>query len=114
LHVKGNVSERFNLTEPGDPVYRGNPELGVNEQRQTQTEAEGWSVTITRTILRGGTEQVDEQEWVWRYRPQTAIYEVHPCKVPGSATACPTTTTTTTAPPPTTTSTTVGEASTTP
>jgi vancomycin resistance protein YoaR len=106
LHVKGNVSERFNLTEPGGPVYRGNPELGVNEQRQTQTEAEGWSVTITRTILRGGTEQVDEQEWVWRYRPQTAIYEVHPCKVPGSATACPTTTTTT-APPPTTTSTTV-------
>lgn len=105
LHIKGNVSERFNLTEPGDPVYRGNPELGVNEQRQTQTEAEGWSVTITRTILRGGTEQVDEQEWVWRYRPQTAIYEVHPCKVPGSATACPTTTTTTTAPPPTTTST---------
>jgi len=105
LHVKGNVSERFNLTEPGGPVYRGNPELGVNEQRQTQTEAEGWSVTITRTILRGGTEQVDEQEWVWRYRPQTAIYEVHPCKVPGSATACPTTTTTTTAPPPTTTST---------
>jgi len=104
LHVKGNVSERINLTEPGDPVYRGNPELGLNEQRQTQTEAEGWSVTITRTILRGGTEQVDEQEWVWRYRPQTAIYEVHPCKVPGTATACPTTTTTTTAPPPTTTS----------
>jgi len=103
LHVKGNVSERINLTEPGDPVYRGNPELGLNEQRQTQTEAEGWSVTITRTILRGGTEQVDEQEWVWRYRPQTAIYEVHPCKVPGTATACPTTTTTTTAPPPTTT-----------
>lgn len=106
LHVKGSVSERFNITEPGDPVYRGNPELGVNEQRQTQTEAEGWSVTITRTILRGGTEQVDEQEWVWRYRPQTAIYEVHPCKVPGAAAACPTTTTTTL--PPTTTTATTG------
>jgi len=113
LHVKGDISERFNITEPGEPVYRPNPEMGVDQApRQVQSEADGWSVTVTRTILKGGTEQVEEQQWVWRYRPQTAIYEVHPCKVPGSSTPCPTTTTTTqpptttTAPPDTTTTTT--------
>ena len=105
LHVKGSTSERYDITSPGEPVYKPNPDLDIDEQRQTQSEADGWSVTVTRTILRGGTEQVEEQEWVWRYRPQAAIYEVHPCKVPGTSTSCPTTTTTTTAPPTTTTTT---------
>ncbi|HEX6286424.1 MAG TPA: VanW family protein [Acidimicrobiia bacterium] len=109
LHVKGETSERFDITEPGAPEFRGNPELGVNQQQTVQEPAEGWTVRVTRTILRGGTEQIEEQQWVWRYRPQLEIIEVHPCKVPGSSTSCPTTTTTTTAPPPPTTSTTVGE-----
>lgn len=106
LHVKGNTSERFDITEPGNPIYKGNPELGVDQQRKTQSAADGWTVRITRTILKGGNDQLEEQQWVWRYRPQTDIFEVHPCKVPGTATACPTTTTTTTAPPATTTPTT--------
>jgi len=105
LHVKGNTSDRYNVTEPGEPVIRGNPELGVNRQVQVQSASEGWTVTVTRTILRGGTELVEEREWVVRYRPQLQIIEVHPCQVPGTATACPTTTTTTTAPPVTTTTT---------
>ncbi len=110
LHVKGNVSDRYNITEPGPPIFRGDPDLGVDQERQVQSEAEGWSVTVTRTILKGGTEQVEEQQWVWRYRPQRAIFEVHPCKVPDTSTTCPTTTTTTTTtvPPPTTTTTTTG------
>jgi vancomycin resistance protein YoaR len=103
LHVKGNTSDRYDVTPPGDPQYKANPDLGVDQQVQTQSAADGWSVTVTRTILKGGTEQVEEQQWVWRYRPQTEIYEVHPCMVPGTSTACPTTTTTTTAPPTTTT-----------
>ena len=103
LHVKGNTSERFNITEPGEPLIRGNPEFALNQREQVQTAGEGWSVTITRTILKGGTEQVEEQEWLWRYRPMQEIIEVHPCKVPGTSVACPTTTTTTTAPPSTTT-----------
>lgn len=105
LHVRGNVSDRYAFTEPGDPIYRGNSDLDIDEERQVQGPAEGWSVTITRTILRGGTDVVEEQEWVWRYRPQTEIIEVHPCKVPDSGTPCPTTTTTTTVPPTTTTTT---------
>jgi len=103
LHVKGETSERLDITEPGAPEFRGNPELGVNQQQTIQEPAEGWTVRVTRTILRGGTEQIEEQQWVWRYRPQLEIIEVHPCKVPGSSTSCPTTTTTTTQPPTTTT-----------
>ena len=105
LHVKGDTSDRYNITEPGDPEIRPNPELGVNQSSQVQSPREGWSVTVTRTILRGGTELVSEQEWAVRYRPTFEIIEVHPCKVPGpGAPACPTTTTATTAPPTTTTS----------
>lgn len=106
LHVKGNTSERYDITPPGGPVYKANSELGVDQRRQTQRASDGWTVTVTRTILKGGTEQLEEQKWVWRYRPQSDIFEVHPCKVPGTSTACPTTTTTT-APPATTTPTTV-------
>ena len=95
LHVKGDVSDRFNFTDPGDPVYRPNPNLGADQTRRTQGEAQGWSVTVTRRILRGGEELVSEQTWGVRYRPQFAIIEVHPCMMPGASSTCPTTTTTT-------------------
>jgi hypothetical protein len=108
LHVKGDVSDRFALTDPPEPRYEPNPELGINQQVQTQTEAGGWSVTVTRRILLGGDENrvVDVQEWTVRYAPRFAVFEVHPCMVPGTSTACPTTTSlppTTTLPPATTT-----------
>jgi vancomycin resistance protein YoaR len=94
LHVKGETSDRYSIVEPGDPEIRPNPELDVDEQVHVQSPREGWSVTVTRRILKGGTELVEEQEWVVRYRPQVEIIEVHPCMVPGpGAPACPTTTT---------------------
>ena len=108
-HVKGLVSERFAVTDPPEPRYVPNPELAVDEQRQTQTELGGWSVTVTRRILLGGDESqvVEEQEWTVRYAPRFAVFEVHPCMIPGTSTPCPTTTTipptTTTVPPATTT-----------
>ena len=95
LLVSGEVSERYALTEPSEPRYVGNPELGVDEEDETQTEAGGWSVTVTREIRRGD-ELIDTQEWIVRYAPRFAVIEVHPCKVPGGGVACPTTTTTTT------------------
>jgi vancomycin resistance protein YoaR len=104
FHVKGDISDRYDITEPGEPIIRGNPEVGLDSQRTVQSPAEGWTVTVTRTILKGGTEQVEEQQWVWRYRPQNEIIEVHPCQVPGTSVACPTTTTTSTVPETTTTS----------
>jgi vancomycin resistance protein YoaR len=95
LHVKGEVSDRFAQTDPPEPRYEPNPEFGVNQQDQTQTELGGWSVTVTRRILLGGDENnvVDTQEWTVRYAPRFAVFEVHPCMVPGTSTACPTTTT---------------------
>ena len=102
LHVKGSTSERFNPTTPPEPEFRPNPEIKPGTQKTIQSENDGWSVRVTRTILIGGTEPFEEQEWVVRYSPQFAIYEVHPCDMPGSNTPCPTTTTV----PPTTTTTT--------
>ena len=105
LHVKSNTSDRFNITSPGDPVYRENPDLEPGSQKTIQSERDGWSVRVTRTILRNGVDLVEEREWVVRYRAQFAIYEVHPCNMPDATQACPTTTTTTipsttTTPPP--------------
>jgi hypothetical protein len=112
LHVKWDRSDRYNVTPPGDPEYRPTPGMDVDQQpRQIQSEAEGWTIDVIRTIMRGGEEVISEEKWPVRYRPQKAIFEVHPCKVPGTSTPCPTTTTTTTlpstttTPPPTTTTT---------
>jgi len=95
LHVRGEVSDRYALTDPPPPRYVANPELDVDEQKQTQTEGGGWSVTVTREIRRGD-ELIDSQEWVVRYAARFAVYEVHPCKLPESAVTCPPSTSTTT------------------
>lgn len=99
-HVKGTVSDPFAVTEPGEPRYEPNPELSPEVTNTLQTEREGWSVTVTRRILVNEVE-VESQEWLVRYAPRFAVYEVHPCKMPGATETCPTTTTL----PPTTTTT---------
>ncbi len=100
--VRGSVSERTDFTEP-TTEYRPNPELTPEEQVETQSPREGWSVVVTRTIEQSGSES--EQRWTVRYLPQRQILEVHPCKIPNSGITCPTTTTVppTTVPPDTTT-----------
>lgn len=105
LWVEAEVSGRFNERGPGSPRYKANSALGVDQQKQTQGERIGWSVTVIRRIHRGGEELVEEQEWLVTYQPQFAVIEVHPCKMPGTSQTCPTTTTTTTTtvPPQTTT-----------
>ena len=103
LHVKGETSERYDITEPEGELIRANPEFGLNQRQQVQTAAEGWTVRVTRRIYNADeTELLEEQSWTHRYRPMRDIIEVHPCKVPGTSVACPTTTTTTTQPPTTT------------
>lgn len=110
-HVKGTVSDPFAVTQPGTPRYQANPEVSPEQTRQTQSEKEGWSVSVTRRILVNDVE-VEKREWVVRYAPRFAVFEVHPCMMPGSTLTCPTTTTlppttTTTVPPPPTTTTTL-------
>lgn len=117
LHVQGEVSDRFAHRGPGAPRLVANPAITDPEKRiNVQGERDGWSVTVTRRILRGGTELVEEQEWLVTYLPQFAVVEVHPCMVDGDAADCPQPTTTTlppatTTPPPPTTSTTIGDGS---
>jgi hypothetical protein len=99
--VSSTTSERFNVTPPPPTEFRGNPELGENQQRVVQSPGDGWSVRVTRTLERGSSSV--SREWLVRYRPKREIIEVHPCKVPGTSVVCPSTTTTTTLPETTTT-----------
>lgn len=106
-HVKGSVSDPFAVTEPGEPKYEANPDLDPETINELQSAKEGWSVTVVRRILVNDVE-VERQEWVVRYAPRFAVFEVHPCMMPDSTETCPTTTTmptttTTTLPPKTTT-----------
>ncbi len=95
LHVKGYVSGRFAYTDPPSPHYEANPDLPVTEQVTLQEESQGWSVKVTREIYLGETQLLETQEWIVTYAPKFAVYEVHPCMMPGTSTTpvCPTTTT---------------------
>ncbi len=91
-HVKGSVSDPFAVTEPGEPKYEANPDLDPETVIEVQSAKEGWSVTVVRRILVDEVE-VEHHEWVVRYAPRFAVFEVHPCMMPGSTVTCPTTTT---------------------
>lgn len=91
-HVRGDRSERRDFTDPPGPLYRPNPDLGVEDQRRIQSAAQGWSLTVTRTITQGG--ETTTQTWPVRYLARQEILEVHPCQVPNATVTCPTTTTT--------------------
>lgn len=97
--IEATVSERRDIKEPPSPEYRTNSGLRPDQVRTIQSPDQGWTVEVVRRILVGG-EQVSREVWTVVYRPQRAIYEVHPCRVPGQENTCPTTTT---QPPPTTT-----------
>ena len=92
-HVEGAVSGRYARTDPPEPRYVPNPELAVDEMNELQSERQGWSVTVTRRILVGGTDLIEELQWVVRYAPTFAVIEVHPCMMPDTEEPCPTTTT---------------------
>lgn len=102
--VEGTVSERLNIKEPPSPQYVTNSALSPDRVITLQSPDQGWTVEVVRRILVGGQE-ASREVWTVVYRPQRAIYEVHPCRVPGQENTCPTTTTmppattTTTAPP---------------
>lgn len=104
IHVEGTVSSRYAVTSPPPPLYIPNPNFELDQVNQTQSEGNGWSVTVKRTLLLNGFDLIEEQEWIVRYASRFAVFEVHPCMVPGEEETCPSTTTSTIPPPPTTTS----------
>lgn len=95
-HVQGIVSDRYAETDPPEPVYLPNPEFEVAQVEQLQEELGGWSVVVRRTITLGGVAVLEEKEWVVRYAPKFAVFEVHPCMIPDTEETCPSTTTSTT------------------
>lgn len=83
--VEAGLSERRNFTEPGTK-YEPNPEVPPGEQEVVEEGAQGWTVTVTRTItFPDGS--VKEQTWDWVYDPFLRVVEVHPCEYEGWA--CP-------------------------
>ncbi len=113
--VTASVSDRFNITDP-KVEYVANPDRDPEEPKTLDRGAQGWSVTVTRTITYPDGRE-DEQKWVVRYRSQPQIIEAHPCMIPKGADGytgeeCPPEETTTTEPAPTTTA--PAETSTTP
>ena len=99
VHVEGTVSGRYATTSPPPPLYIPNPDYDVDQVNQTQSEGNGWSVTVKRSLLLNGADLIEEQEWIVRYASRFAVFVVHPCMVPGEEETCPTTTTSTTIPP---------------
>jgi vancomycin resistance protein YoaR len=75
--VSARVSERVDQSAPPDTLYRGNPELGLDEVDQLQSAEEGWTVRVTRTI-RQGEDSTNHIRNV-RYIPRREIIEMHPC-----------------------------------
>ncbi|MDH5371631.1 MAG: VanW family protein [Acidimicrobiia bacterium] len=78
--VEGDVSGRFNFTEPSTD-YIANDELEPGTESVNVEGRGGWSVTVTRTITEGdGT--VREESWLVRYKPQPREIQVHSCMIP--------------------------------
>lgn len=90
--VEATVSDRFDVREPPSPEYRTDSSLRPDQVVTIQSPDQGWTVEVVRRILVGGQQQ-SREVWVVVYRPQQAIYRVHPCRVPGRENTCPTTTT---------------------
>jgi vancomycin resistance protein YoaR len=86
--VSAAVSDRSDPRDPPPPLVRAAEDpIEVEEQRQVQAAAPGWTVKVTRTIEQAGTTRT--HEWTVRYSPRQEIIEVHPCKVPGTTIPCP-------------------------
>ena len=82
--VTAELSERLNVTSPPAPLYRYNPDLGVDERNNLQPAMDGWTMKVIRTVEQNGKRDVDR--WEVRYLPLQAIVEVHPCVL---AHSCP-------------------------
>jgi vancomycin resistance protein YoaR len=79
--VEADLSERRNLTEP-KTKYEPNPDVQPGEERVVEEGAQGWTVTVFRTItFPDGT--VKEQQWDWTYDPFLRVVEIHPCEYQG-------------------------------
>lgn len=88
--VTANVSDRYGFREPPEALYRGDPTIPPETQKEIQGPSQGFSVAVTRTITHLGVAIVNE--WTVIYSPRRQIFLVNPCTLEAN---CPTTTVTT-------------------
>lgn len=83
--VEWDTTGPVNIVEPPKPLYKLNKDLGKNEFKQIDWEAEGADVTVTRTVRRNGEIYIRDQFYT-HYLPWRAIYEYGPgSKLPKDA-----------------------------
>jgi hypothetical protein len=79
--VDWNTTGVTNITDPGDIVYRENPDMAQGELKQIEWPSKGADVSIHRTVSRNGetyfqdgfnTHYIAWKE-VWEYGPGTEI-----------------------------------------
>lgn len=66
-----------NKVEPPDPIYKENPELEKGKIKQVDWAAEGADITITRTVMRGGSIYLQDA-FRTHYQAWSAKYEYGP------------------------------------
>lgn len=75
--VDWNSSGAQNLVDPPDPKYIEDPSLPAGTIKQTDYAVQGATVTVTRTVTRGG-EVLDSDEFFTKYEPWPDIFEYGP------------------------------------
>ncbi|HVN54592.1 MAG TPA: VanW family protein [Anaerolineaceae bacterium] len=77
--VDWQTSGLRNVTPPGDPIYRENPDLAKGEKKQVEWPVEGADVSVRRTVSRNGAVYFQDSfnthyvPWAeaWEYGPGT-------------------------------------------
>lgn len=75
--VDWNSSGAQNLVDPPDPKYIEDPSLPAGTIKQTDYAVQGATVTVTRTVTRGG-EVLDSDKFFTKYEPWPDIFEYGP------------------------------------
>ena len=75
--VDWNSSGAQNLVDPPDPKYIEDPSLPAGTVKQTDYAVQGATVTVTRTVTRGG-EVLDSDKFFTKYEPWPDIFEYGP------------------------------------
>ncbi|NNF62976.1 MAG: PASTA domain-containing protein [Acidimicrobiia bacterium] len=80
LDCEASLSDRFDFREPG-VEYEADPTRAPGSPTTIQSGTQGWSVTVTRTIIHpdGSTE---EEKDTHAYQPIPQIIQAHPCDIP--------------------------------
>lgn len=76
-YVELETTGPTNLTEPGEPIYRENPELPTGVIEQVDWEIKGADVDVVRTVYEDGLVHLQDR-FVTNYKPWQAIYEYGP------------------------------------